>query len=175
MRIELFNVILMKPISKSILVVITAMMLFSLFIGDVQATDYGDAGNSLIVSIESADYLDLDGDQIEDDILTEFTITVPDGNWIFDMTYVYCELVLPSGYYFNCLLLIIGNYNSVTLTLGWYNTAIESGWYTFSLYSWGYGYYAPEMGSDSIIFDPPTEGGPGSPPPSIEVIQISSE
>jgi hypothetical protein len=152
-----------------------AIMVLSLFTGEVQATDSDGTGDSLIVSIESADYLDLDGDQIEDDILTEFTITVPEGNWVFDRTYVYCELVLPSGYYFNCLILIIGNYNSVTLSMGWYNTAIESGWYTFSLCSWGYGRYSPDIGSDTIVFDPPTEGGPGSPPPSIEIIQISAE
>ncbi|TFH03606.1 MAG: hypothetical protein E4H14_16425 [Candidatus Thorarchaeota archaeon] len=163
----------MKPISKRILTVILAMMILSLFVGEVQATDYDANKDSLIVSIESADYLDLDGDQIEDDILTEFTITVPKGNWEFVRTFVYCELVLPSGYYFNCLFLMIGSYNSVTLTLGWYNTAIESGWYTFEVYAWGSGPDAPDLGYDSVIFDPPTEEIPG--PPSINIIQIVVE
>ncbi|TFH00563.1 MAG: hypothetical protein E4H14_19525 [Candidatus Thorarchaeota archaeon] len=163
----------MKAISKRILTIILAMMVLSLFVGEVQATNYNENDDSLIVSIESADYLDLDGDQLEDDILTEFTITVPQGDWDFRYTYIYCELVLPSGYYFNCLILMIGTYNSVTLTLGWYNTAIESGWYTFSLWAWGYGHVAPGLGSDSIVFDPPTEGDPGL--PFIEIIQMVAE
>ena len=160
----------MKAISKRILTIILALMVLSFFTGEVRATSYDENDDSLIVSIESADYLDLDGDQIEDDILTEFTITVPTGDWNFARTYVYCEIVLPSGYYFNCLILMIGTYNSVTVTLGWYNTAIESGWYTFSLWAWGYGHDAPGMGSDSLVFDPPTEGEPA--PPSIEIITI---
>jgi hypothetical protein len=164
----------MKPISLRILSIILAFMVLAYFTGEVQATNYGDDEDSLMVSIESADYLDLDGDQIEDDILTEFTITVPEGDWDFSRTYAYCELVLPSGYYFGCLILMIGTYNSVTLTLGWYNTAIESGWYTFSIFAWGTGNNAPEMGMDSVIFDPPTEGNPG-PPPSIEIIEIIAE
>jgi len=153
--------------------VILAIMVLSLFTGEVQATDYGDTGDSLMVSIESADYLDLDGDQIEDDILTEFTVAVPQGDWDFERTYVYCELVLPSGYYFNCLILVIGTYSSFTLTLGWYNAAIESGWYTFVLGAWGSGHDAPGLGTDSLVFDPPTKGDPGT--PTIEIIDIIAE
>ena len=163
----------MKPISRRILTIILAFMVLSLFVGEVQAYGEDENDDSLIVSIESAGYLDLDNDQIEDDILTEFTITVPPGNWYFAHTYVYCELVLPSGYYFNCLILVIGTYSSFTLTLGWYNTAIEPGWYTFYLNAWGSGPYAPDMGTDSLVFDPPTKGDEG--PPSIEIIQITSE
>jgi hypothetical protein len=139
----------------------------------VQATDYGDSGDSLIVSIESADYLDLDGDQMEDDILTEFTITVPSGYWIFQHTYIYCELVLPSGYYFNCMILLIGTYNTVSIDLAWYNTAIESGWYDFTLWAWGEGYRAPDLGWDTVTFDPPTPGDQGD--PIIDIIEIVAE
>lgn len=163
----------MKPISKRLLTIIVALMVLSFFTGEVQASDYSDNDDSLMVSIESADYLDLDGDQIEDDIFTEFTIAVPSGDWKFDRTFVYCELVLPSGYYFNCLILMIGTYSSVTLTLGWYNTAIESGWYTIAVWAWGYGPDAPDMGLDSLVFDPPTEGEPGI--PYIAIIEIVAE
>ena len=159
----------MKTISKRILTIVIALMVLSFFTGEVQATSYDD-DDSLIVSIESADYLDLDADQMEDDILTEFRITVPTGNWNFRYTYIYCELVLPSGYYFNCMILLIGTYNSVSLSLGWYNCAIESGWYTFSLWAWGEGHDAPNLGYDSVIFDPPTPGDEGD--PFIDIIQI---
>ena len=160
----------MKPISKRILTVIVALMVLSFFTGEVQAADYGDTDDSLMVSIESADYLDLDGDQMDDDIFTEFTIAVPEGDWDFDYTYIYCKLVLPSGNYFHCLFLMIGSYNSVTITLAWYNTALESGWYTFSLWVWGCGPNAPEMGYDTLDFDPPEVGDPGI--PSVEIIRI---
>jgi len=163
----------MKPISKRIITVILALMVLSFFTGEVAATDYGGSNDSLMVSIESADYLDLDGDQIENDILTEFTITVPQGEWEFLHTYIYCELVLPSGCYFNCLILLIGTYSSVSLSLAWYNTAIESGWYSFSLWACGYGTNAPETGYNTIQFDPPTEGEPGM--PSIAIIGIVAE
>lgn len=161
----------MKPISKRLLTVILALMVLSFFTGEVQATDYDDSNDSLIVSIESADYLDLDGDQMEDDIITVFTLEVPDGDWEFHRTLIYCKLVLPSGYYFSCVILVYGTYNRFTLTLGWYNTAIEAGWYSFALCAYGIGYNPPEPGFDSIIFDPPTAGEPGS--PVIEIIAIS--
>ena len=163
----------MKPISLRILSIILAFMVLAFFIGEVQATNNDDDDDSLMVSIESADYLDLDGDQIEDDILTEFTVAVPQGDWDFERTYVYCELVLPSGYYFNCLILVIGTYSSFTLTLGWYNTAIESGWYTFFLGAWGSGDDAPGLGTDSLVFDPPTKGDPGT--STIEIIEVIAE
>ncbi|MGY5880069.1 MAG: hypothetical protein RTV31_07445 [Candidatus Thorarchaeota archaeon] len=163
----------MKPISKRILTIVLAMMVLSFFTGEVQAADYGDSGDSLIVSIESADYLDLDGDQMEDDILTEFTIAVPAGNWNFYYTYIYCELVLPSGYYFNCLILLIGTYNSVSIDLAWYNTAIESGWYDFTLWAWCSGFDAPDLGWDTVTFDPPTPGDEGI--PEIAIIEIIAE
>ena len=164
----------MKPISKRLLTILLALMVLSFFVGEVQAAGYEDEDDSLIVSIESADYLDLDGDLLEDDIITEFTISVPIGDWEFDRTYVYCEIILPSGIYFNCILLVIGTYSSFTLTLGWYNTALESGWYTFNLFAWGRGDDAPEMRTDSLVFDPPTDGLPAL-PPSIEIIDISAE
>jgi hypothetical protein len=118
--------------------------------------------------------LDLQGYQIEDDILTEFKITVPQGDWDFHYTYIYCELVLPSGSYFNCMILLIGTYNSVSISLAWYNCALESGWYSFSLWAWGEGHNAPDVGYDSVIFDPPTDGNPAL-PPSIDIAEIIVE
>ncbi len=163
----------MKPISKRLFSIILALMVFSLITGEVQAADNGGWDDSLVVSVESADYMDLDNDLVDDDILTEFSITVPSGDWDFQHTYVYCELVLPSGCYYNCLILLIGTYSSVTISLAWYNTATESGWYTFTLWSWGEGFNAPDLGSDSVVFDPPTEKVPGL--PGLEIIDIIAE
>ena len=163
----------MKPISKKLLTIILAFMVLSLFVGEVRADD-DKSDDSLIVSIESADYLDLDEDQIEDDIIIEFTIEIPRGDWDFHHTFVYCELTLPSGYYFQGLILISGTYSSLSITLGWYDTAIESGWYTIDIWACGLGPDAPDLGHDSLIFDPPTDGNPSS-PPLIEIIEIIAE
>ena len=54
----------------------------------------------------------------------------------------------------------------------WYNTAIESGWYTFSVYAFAHGYHAPEPGEDSYVFDPPTPKEPGT--PVIDIIEVEA-
>ena len=163
----------MRRAKQTALALVLAMMVLSFLTGGVQAT--GDQGedDALVVSIESAGYLDLDGDQIEDDILTEFTISVPKGDWEFRHTYIYCLLELPSGYFFECALLAIGTYEWVTITLAWYNTAIEAGWYVFTTCAWALGENTPGPGGASIVFDPPTEGNPA--PPVIEVVGVMSE
>lgn len=163
----------MRRAKRIALALALAMMVFSLFTGGVQATGGMGEDDALVVSIESAEYLDLDGDQIEDDILTEFTIAVPEGDWEFRHTYIYCLLELPSGYYFECALLAIGTYQWVTITLAWYNTAIEAGWYVFTTCAWALGEYAPDPGIASMVFDPPTEGNPA--PPVIEIVCVTSE
>ena len=163
----------MRPAKRIALALALAMMVLSLVTGGVQATSDLSDDDTLVVSIESADYMDLDGDLIEDDILTEFTIRVPEGDWQFRHTYIYCLLELPSGYYFECALLAIGTYEWVTITLAWYNTAIESGWYTFTTCAWAIGENAPDPGVASTIFDPPTEGNPA--PPVIEIVGVMSE
>ncbi|MHA1769258.1 MAG: hypothetical protein ACTSV3_05340 [Candidatus Thorarchaeota archaeon] len=163
----------MKPMKPLVLATVVAMVIVSLFTGGVQATTAGDDNDSLVVSIDSATYLDLDGDLAEDDILTVFTISVPHGDWVFQITYAYCRLVLPSGSYFECTILIVGTYSTITIGLGWYNTAVESGWYHFGLYAWANGPYAPGPGVCTTSFDPPTEGNPG--PPVVEIVDVVYE
>jgi hypothetical protein len=162
----------MKPVKRLVLTITLTLMVMSLMTGNAQAAGCDDE-DSLMVSIESADYLDLDADQVEDDILTEFTIRIPDGDWSFGVTYIWCEVELPSGLTFVCELLVIGTYSSLGLTLGWYNTAIESGWYTFRVYADTFGNNAPDPGWDTLVFDPPTDGDTG--PPLIEIIEVTTE
>jgi hypothetical protein len=162
----------MRPPNRIILTFIVAAIMLSFLTGNAQAADTRDKANSLSVSIQSASYLDLDNDMIEDDILTVFTLDVSDGAWMSQWTLISMELELPSGYTFGCNLLVIGYYSRLCLTLGWYNTAIEAGWYTFSVSACMLGANTHTSSYDSMVFDPPTEGGPGS--PVLEVISVVS-
>jgi hypothetical protein len=162
----------MKPASRRIFSVVLVLMVLALVTVEARADSDQGEDDSLMVSIESADYLDFDGDGVEDDIIVEYEIEVPNGNWYFSRTDIYCVLELPSGDYFDCLIIVIGKYNSLKITMVWYNTAIESGWYTFSVYAFAYGYHAPEPGGDSYVFDPPTPKEPGT--PVIDIIEVEA-
>lgn len=157
----------MRVPSRIILTIIVASLVLSFFPGNVQAADTYDSVNSMAVSIRLADYLDLDADGIGDDIITEFIVSVPSMTWHTGRSAIYCLLVLPSGQAFGCNILVIGFYSQLSLTLAWYNTAYESGWYTFSVAAYMIGKNVPAPGYDTMEFDPPTDGEPGSP-----VIQI---
>ncbi|MGY5875460.1 MAG: hypothetical protein RTU30_06925 [Candidatus Thorarchaeota archaeon] len=150
----------MKPSSRPLMIILVALMVITLSIGNVEASPNDDA---LQVDITTATYLDLDDDSAEDDVITAFSIDVPTGDWDIGMTFIYCYLELPSGLAFDAFLMLRGDFSSVTVTLGWYNTAIESGWYYFGVYAWSLGSDVPDSGFSEIIFDPPTDGVPGDP------------
>jgi hypothetical protein len=161
----------MRGSNRIILTILVASLVLSFLAGSAQATDSKEDTFSVKVSITAADYLDLDGDQIEDDILTEFSVSVPVASWKSSISIVYCLLELPSGQAFRCNILVIGCYSLLSLTVGWYNTAYEPGWYTFCVAACIVGNDVPEPGYDMIEFDPPTEGEPGS--PVISIMEIS--
>ncbi len=150
----------MKPSSRPLILLLVALMVITLSIGNVEATSND---GTLQVDITTATYLDLDNDSAEDDVITTFSIQVPNGDWDIGMTFIYCYLELPSGMAFDALLMLRGDFSTLTVTMGWYNTALESGWYYFGVYAWSYGNDVPDSGLDEIIFDPPTDGVPGDP------------
>ena len=160
----------MKPSSRILLTSLVALMVFSLCVGNAEATGDNEV-DSWQVDIRSALYLDLDSDMMEDDVLTEYALTVPDGDWRFYVTCIYSRLTLPSGQYFEHRLLVIGQFSTLGITLGWYNTATESGWYTYEVYAWSYGADTPESGCDDILFDPPTGGDPGV--PIVDILNVT--
>ncbi len=169
---ELPSVVDMRPPNRIIPSIIIIAMMLSFVTGNVQATSTINTTPSMVVSIQSADYLDLDGDNSEDDIMTEFMVEVPDGSWQTGWTILYLLLELPSGLSFRCNILVIGSYSTLILILGWYNTAIEAGLYTFSVAAYMLGNNVPLPGFDNVMFDPPTPGDPGS--PVIEILGIAA-
>ena len=114
------------------------------------------------IQIVDAYYADLDGDGDEDDIKLLVQCSFAD----MDPTRVDLNIwiELPSGYTFNVRISIYNTPNEFLLNIDCIDMAIESGWYTVTM-------LASIMGAgngklyltDEIIFDPPTEKGPGLP------------
>ena len=77
-----------------------------------------------------------------------------------------CALVLPSGrvYVYGFQVKTIGGFE---VTLVWYNTATEVGWYDFHVKAAANGV----GGYDMITFDPPGKGGEEPPIIHIAVIE----
>ena len=149
---------------RSFITVIVIIIGFSVFIPQVSAhSNCGDFKVELI----SGSYHDLDADGYVDDIKTVFSIEAED---YVQVTHVYTRLVLPSGLMFDFYIIIIGNFQEIVITIGWFNCLRESGWYYSDVYAETSG---SRMASDWILFDPPTEGIPGG--PSIDIIDIEVE
>ncbi|MHA1481134.1 MAG: hypothetical protein ACTSQZ_06905 [Candidatus Thorarchaeota archaeon] len=114
------------------------------------------------IRIIDAYYADLDGDGVEDDIkiLVEFAFTDSDPSRV-DLN---LWIELPSGYTYNVRVSIYRAPAESILNIDCINMATESGWYTVTM-------LASIMGggngklyiTDQLIFDPPTEAGPGLP------------
>ena len=114
------------------------------------------------IQIVDAYYADLDADGDEDDIKLLVQCSFADTDPTRVDLNIWIEL--PSGYTFNVRVSIFNTPNEFLLNIDCIDMAIESGWYTVTL-------LASIMGAgngklyltDEIIFDPPTEKGPGLP------------
>ncbi|MHA2140307.1 MAG: hypothetical protein ACXADC_05325 [Candidatus Thorarchaeota archaeon] len=151
----------MKRHWKLLLLAVVFVSLIAVMPADTQAAyyDYHD-DDGLVIIIDEAYYADYDNDGKEDDVVTVFSVILndDDGNNGQDVVIVFCKLELPSGTEFD-FVFEEKTKSGFQATLVWYNTAIESGWYDFSVKAkcgWN-------EGSDKIIFDPPGKGG-GEPP-----------
>ncbi|MHA1746462.1 MAG: hypothetical protein ACTSWW_10710 [Promethearchaeota archaeon] len=122
-----------------------------------------------ILEIVNADYLDLDDDGMEDDVVTEFIFRVPTGNIALMTCDLDMELELPSGYTYYTTFSFTKIFDEVSILLEWYNTATESGDYIFEVKIDfqgldEMGYYISGHISSSIVFDPPIDGPVGGLP-----------
>ena len=114
------------------------------------------------LQVTFGNYLDLDGDGLEDDIINEFTIFTPTGAIAYDVSIDYkFYLTLPSGktFWLNYRMLVDIDHE-LPVDVYWFNVVEESGDYKFTC-------DARIVGTDvngvrfnvrviqSIIFDPP--------------------
>ena len=135
-----------------ITLVLVASMLFLSVPTDVVAyAPYFD------VTINFADYGDLDSDSTDDDVLILFTCVIGDGYKSPQESDFLFTLTLPSGQTFYALITVIGKYRVLRLALCWYEVAMESGWYNIQLDAFGYGIVGG-YDYDTYDFDPPGTG-----------------
>jgi len=122
-----------------------------------------------ILEIINADYLDLDDDGIEDDIITEFIFRVPTENMATMECGLRMELEMPSGDGYYSTYSFTESFVEIIIDMEWYNVATESGDYIFSVridFSGvdDLGYSISGRITETIIFDPPTTGAVGGEP-----------
>ena len=117
------------------------------------------------VTINDASYADLDGDNVEDDVLVFFTCFVRADYRIQRSDFLF-SLTLPSGITHYALIIVIGHYNELRLALSWYDSAWEPGWYNVQVEGYAYG-IPGGYDYDAIDFDPPTGTGGGDPTISV--------
>lgn len=113
------------------------------------------------LSIITAYYTDLDGDNIEDDVYTEASIYLK-GKEYTRILLVF-ELVLPSGYIFKDHYLYCAVTAGEIFRFSFINGAPESGDYIFNLDAYIFRVGEFDYYSDSLLFDPPGEEEPDIP------------
>ncbi len=89
-----------------------------------------------VMQITYANYLDLDGDGLEDDIITEYTIYSPTGvlaNMWMDFDFY---LTMPSGKTFVMEYTVVEEVDILPVVMHWYNVVEESGDYIFTIKAW---------------------------------------
>jgi hypothetical protein len=134
-------------------------LLMGLFLGLSMVQGAAAATDWLDIAIDHASYHDLDGDGFEDDIQTDFTFTVAHGVKCPGKSEYYFTLTLPSGSGYLVILTIIGKFQTLQLSLLWYDCATESGWYNIQVDAFTQG--GPRLGhsTNNLDFDPPSAGG----------------
>ncbi|MBD3404959.1 MAG: hypothetical protein GF411_02350 [Candidatus Lokiarchaeota archaeon] len=115
------------------------------------------------VAIDHANYSDIDGDSVADDVLTITRIFHNSEFTTIKKTIVFTTVQVPSGRIFHSILHVKGDYSTMEVTIEWYNIAKEAGWYDLNV-------FALLITSDGVIFlhayvsfDPPEGGDPGPP------------
>ena len=153
--------------SRSIFI-LSLILLLMVPLSISQASAYpGDT--TLCLDITYANYLDLDDDGIQDDIITHFNLMSPFYYDVYMIGSLDLTLVLPSGFIFYATLGIDRVVGNIEVIIEWYNCATEPGWYdfqlelrTYAITPFGRVYWVEDY--DSLIFDPPEEFPPGSDP-----------
>ncbi|MFX0113841.1 MAG: hypothetical protein ACFFB3_04790 [Candidatus Hodarchaeota archaeon] len=103
-------------------------------------------------------YTELDGDGLEDDVVTDLLIEM---NELIPVLFIYIEVELPSGMTHDIWLPINPDSTELNFHVDFHDIATESGWYTARVFA-----AVPcNQGSlvyylcDTIEFDPPGKGG----------------
>lgn len=124
-------------------------------------------------TIDYANYLDLDADDRADDVLTICTVLASTGGEDISFTLIGAAVTLPSGRMYHHLVQVEGGYNTITVSIYWFNIATESGWYRFDVLAFAFTGSSFDYAYATVDFDPPEGGDPG-PPLTEKAIIISN-
>ncbi|MBA7522959.1 hypothetical protein ES705_15080 [subsurface metagenome] len=113
------------------------------------------------LSIITAYYTNLDGDNIEDDVYTEASLILKGEK--YTRILLLFELVLPSGYVFRDHYLYCAVTAGEIFKFSFINGAPENGDYIFNLDAYIFRLGEFDYYSDSLLFDPPGEEEPDTP------------
>ncbi len=113
------------------------------------------------LSIITAYYTDLDGDNIEDDVYAEASIYLKGEE--YTRILLLFSLVLPSGYVFRSYYLYCAVTAGEIFKFSFINGAPENGDYIFNLKAYIFRIGEFDYYSDSLLFDPPGEEEPDTP------------
>jgi len=109
--------------------------------------------------IDDAYYCDVDGDLLEDDCRTFFTLYSPTGFEASMIVDLYLSIELPSGQKFYFTYEFGATFVNLPFEIQWYNVAIESGDYIFTVIADMHGWdinrtHFKGTVSETLIFDP---------------------
>ena len=143
------------------------LLIFALSLSMMLPQEVTAVPKKFTVTIDSATYGDLDNDTVSDDVVVFFTAEVGTFTKSPKRSEFFFTLTLPSGHELYALVIVLGAYRSVQLEMHWFDCAWEAGWYNVHVEAWAFGVQGG-YDTDSLDFDPPTNGGPGD--PSIRVM-----
>ncbi len=149
---------------------IGALLTFVMMVGSISALPVVTASTVTVqstndqvtikVQILDAYYTDADGDGNEDDVIAYFDLSF-EGNARYNID-VYPSLTLPSGSEYTYAYVINTRLSIVHCTMYFYNHALESGDYIFSVQVVSY-IGGVVSGTASYVFDPPGGSGDADP------------
>ncbi|WP_371804336.1 hypothetical protein [Candidatus Lokiarchaeum ossiferum] len=118
--------------------------------------------------IDDAYYCDKDGDGLEDDVITIFTLYSPTGLLADVDAVIDLSILLPSGQIFSFSYRLKETFIELELTIEWYNCAVEDGWYDFTVLVDMHGFdidrnHFDGTVTETLTFDPREVGGAGLP------------
>ncbi|TXT54800.1 MAG: exported protein of unknown function [Candidatus Thorarchaeota archaeon] len=141
----------------------------------VQGCDAQCKYDDFSVVVDYANYLDLDGDSAEDDVLTIARVYRDTQYSSVLKTKIFSFVQVPSGRMFHSIVNVNGDYSNLVITIEWFNTAKEAGWYDLDIFVIVITTDGAQFLYTSLSFDPPEGGDPGPPLyPDVEINETVS-
>ncbi len=150
---------MLKPELRVLLLAVVVVSALAFLPVDVSAC----SNEWLKVEVEYANYLDLDGDESQDDVLTVYELEIEERTTQMDKIVIQSDLVLPSGLTHSLLFEFEATSDEWLIIIGWFDVVTESGWYNIQVSVWFDGFKDLTLDYDEMTFDPPIDSHPAPP------------